>query len=161
MRPQYMRLPMGSKHAALILIVINTEAAKRALSRDRRRSGILCLNEERNRASRIWLRDGAGGFYVHIDDIIVETGEEEVTIEATEAIARAEAQQRRAEAAEASHMLSRGAVEAARAEARAEAKAEMQLGEGNEEKMANGTRRLASILGSLKKINKKERQKRR
>ena len=50
LRPQYMRLPMGSKHAALILIVINKDGAKRALARDRRWNGIVCLNEERHRS---------------------------------------------------------------------------------------------------------------
>ena len=65
---------MGSTHAALILIVLNMDAANRALRRDRRCAHIVCLNLEVNRRTRIRLEDGRGGFYVHIDDLAVITG---------------------------------------------------------------------------------------
>ena len=73
-RPQYKRLPMGSTHAALIVLVINMDAADRSSRRDRRCAHITCLNLEANRRTRIRLENGYGGYYVHIDDLAGITG---------------------------------------------------------------------------------------
>ena len=68
--------PEDTKHASV-----------RALARDRRFQNLVCLNNSEERATRTPLSSSSGGYYIHIDDVIVATGSAELSTAARDALA--------------------------------------------------------------------------
>ena len=87
LRPLYTRLPMGNTHAAMILLMINREAATRALRREKRWASVRCLNDVAVRAHRVALIGDVALYYIHIDDIAVIAETLEVAAAVREVIA--------------------------------------------------------------------------